>query len=54
MRGEKFVPFSILFANGQRFEIKTREHISLGPVSRADVEELKALLFSTCGLLMLH
>ena len=44
MRGEKFVPFSILFANGQRFEIKTREHISLGPVSRSDVEELKALI----------
>ncbi len=42
--GEKFVPFSILFANGQRFEIKTREHISLGPVSRSDVEELKALI----------
>jgi len=53
VRGEKFVPFRF-FANGQRFEIKTREHISLGPVSRSDVEELKALLFSTCGLLMLH
>jgi hypothetical protein len=44
VRSEKLVHFSILFANGQRFAIKTRKHISLGPVSRADVEELKALI----------
>jgi hypothetical protein len=41
VRAPQFVPFSILFATGQRLEIKTREHISLGPVSRADVEETK-------------
>jgi len=40
VRAEKFVPFSILFATGQRFEIKTREHISLGPVSRSDADRL--------------
>jgi hypothetical protein len=44
VRAPQFVPFSILFASGQRLEIKTREHISLGPVSRADVEELKSLI----------
>ena len=44
MRAEQFVPFSILFATGQRFEIKTREHIGLGPVSRSDVEGLKTLI----------
>jgi hypothetical protein len=44
VRAPQFVPFSILFASGQRFEIKTREHIGLGPVSRADVEELKAVI----------
>jgi hypothetical protein len=44
VRAEQFVPFSILFATGQRLEIKTREHIGLGPVSRADVEELKSLI----------
>jgi len=38
------VPFSIVFAAGQRFEIKTREHISLGPVTRSNVEELKTLI----------
>ena len=40
VRAEKFVPFSILFATGQRFEIKTREHISLGPVGRSDADRL--------------
>jgi hypothetical protein len=44
VRAPQFVPFSILFASGQRLEINTREHISLGPVSRADVEELKSLI----------
>jgi len=44
LRAEQFVPFSILFATGQRFEIKTREHISVGPVSRSDVEGLKTLI----------
>ena len=44
VRAEQFVPFSILFATGQRFEIKTREHISLGPVSRSDAEGLKTLI----------
>src|SRR6516164_8965469 len=44
VRAEQFVPFSILFATGQRFEIKTREHISLGPLSRSDVEGLKTLI----------
>jgi hypothetical protein len=44
MRAEQFVPFSILFASGQRFEIKSREHIGLGPVSRSDVEGLKAVI----------
>jgi hypothetical protein len=38
------VPFWLLFASGQRLEIKTREHIGLGPLSRADVEELKTLI----------
>lgn len=33
VRTEQFVPFSILFASGQRFEINSREHISLGPVA---------------------
>ena len=41
VRAEQFVPFSILFASGQRFEIKSRELISLGPVSRSDVEGLR-------------
>jgi hypothetical protein len=44
VRAEQFVPFSILFASGQRYEIKAREHIGLGPVSRSDVEGLKALI----------
>ena len=44
VRAPRFVPFSILFASGQRLEINTREHIGLGPVSRADVEELKTLI----------
>jgi hypothetical protein len=44
VRAPQFVPFSILFASGQRFDIKTREHIGLGPVNRAEVEELKALI----------
>jgi hypothetical protein len=44
VRAEQFVPFSILFASWQRFEIKTREHIGLGPVSRADVKERKAVI----------
>jgi hypothetical protein len=44
VRAEQFVPFSILFASGQRLEIKTREHIGLGPVSRTTVEELKAVI----------
>jgi hypothetical protein len=44
VRAEQFVPFSILFASGQRFEIKSREHISLGPVSRSDVEGLKGVI----------
>ena len=44
VRAERFVPFWLLFASGQRFEIKTREHIGLGPVSRSDVEELKAVI----------
>jgi hypothetical protein len=44
VRAEQFVPFSILFASGQRCEIKTREHIGLGPVSRSDVEGLKAVI----------
>jgi hypothetical protein len=44
VRAEQFVPFSILFASGQRFEIKSREHIGLGPVSRSDVEGLNAVI----------
>jgi hypothetical protein len=44
VRTEQFVPFSIVFATGQRFEIKTRDHISLGPVNRSDVEGLKTLI----------
>ena len=44
VRAEQFAPFSILFASGQRLEIKTREHIGLGPVSRSDVEGLKAVI----------
>ena len=44
VRAEQFVPFSILLASGQPYEIKTREHIGLGPVSRSDVEGLKALI----------
>jgi hypothetical protein len=31
VRAEQFVPFSILFASGQRFKIKSRDHIGLGP-----------------------
>jgi hypothetical protein len=44
VHAEPFVPFSILFASGKLFEIKTREHISLGPVSRSGVERLKAVI----------
>jgi hypothetical protein len=44
VRTEQFVPFSLVFATGQRFEIKTRDHISLGPVNRSDVEEPKTLI----------
>jgi hypothetical protein len=29
VRAEPFVPFSIHFASGQRFEIKSRDHIGL-------------------------
>jgi hypothetical protein len=29
-RAERFVPFHILFASGQRYDIKTREHIWFG------------------------
>lgn len=31
---ELFLPFSIHFAGGQRFEINTREYIGFDPVSR--------------------
>jgi hypothetical protein len=44
VRAEQFVPFSMVFATGQRFEIKTRDHISLGPVNRSDVGGLKTLI----------
>jgi hypothetical protein len=44
VRAEQFVPFSIHFANGQRLEINTREHIGLGPISRAEVDALKSLI----------
>ena len=44
VRVKEFAPFSIVFANGQRYEIKTRDHISLGPVSRSDVEGLRTLI----------
>jgi hypothetical protein len=44
VRAKESVPFSIVFANGQRFEIRTREHIGLGPLSRSDVEGLKTLI----------
>jgi hypothetical protein len=44
VRAEQFVPFSILFASGQRLEIKTREHIGLGPIGRAEVNALKAVI----------
>ena len=43
-RAERFVPFLIFFAGGQRYEIKTREHIGIGPVSRSDFEKLKAVV----------
>jgi hypothetical protein len=43
-RAKEFAPFSIVFANGQRYEIKTRDHIGLGPVSRSDVEGLRTLI----------
>ena len=42
VRTEQFVPFSIVFATGQRFEIKTRDHISLGPVNRSEGSALTA------------
>ncbi len=44
MRAEQFVPFCILFASGKRFEIKTREHIGIGPVNRSDIEGLKTVI----------
>jgi hypothetical protein len=44
VRAEQFVPFSIHFANGQRLEIKTREHIGLGPISRAEIDALKSII----------
>jgi len=31
VRVKEFAPFSIVFANGQRYEIKTRDHIGHGP-----------------------
>jgi hypothetical protein len=43
-RAEPFVPFSILFASGQRYDIRTREHIGLGPGSRSEVEKLEAVV----------
>jgi hypothetical protein len=43
-RAEQFVPFSILFASGQRFEIKSRNHIGLGPVNRSDFEKQKSVI----------
>jgi hypothetical protein len=43
-RTEEFVPFSILFASGQRFEIKSRDRIGLGPVNRSDFEKQKSVI----------
>ncbi len=50
VRAEQFVPFSILFASGQRFEIKTREHIGLDPVSRADGARSREIRWASPGL----
>ena len=44
VKANEFAPFSIVFANGQRFAIKTRDHIALGPVNRSDVEGLKTVI----------
>jgi hypothetical protein len=44
VRAKRFVPFSIVFANGQHYEIKTRDHIGLGPVNRSEVDGLKTLI----------
>ena len=44
VRAEQFVPFSIIFASGQQFKIKSRGHIGLGPVNRSDVEKLKTVI----------
>ena len=44
VRTEQFVPFSILFASGRRFKIKSRDHIGLGPVNRLEVEKLKMVI----------
>jgi hypothetical protein len=41
---ELFLPFSIHFAGGQRFEINTREYIGLDPVSRTDVDASKSVI----------
>jgi hypothetical protein len=43
-RAEPFVPFRILYASGQRYDIKTREHICLGPLGRSEVEKLEAVV----------
>jgi hypothetical protein len=43
---KEFVLSSIVFANGQHYEIKTRNHICVGPVNWSDVEGLKTLVVS--------
>ena len=43
-RAAPFVPFQIFFGTGQRYDIKTKEHISLGPFGRSDVEKMKAVI----------
>jgi hypothetical protein len=44
VRAEPFVPFTIHFASGQLFEIRSRDHIGIGPVSRSDFEKQKAVI----------
>ena len=44
VRAEDFAPFIIHFASGQRFEIKSRDHIGVGPVNRADFQRQKSVI----------
>jgi hypothetical protein len=44
VHAQPFIPFVIHFADGHRFEIKTRDHIGIGPLGRSEIDRLKAVI----------